>query len=207
MVATLTIFNFYENTKGTLKFTILFFSHLILFQVISIILNISLSYIFPVMQMNTVKSLIPLGIAFLIQNIIFSNFKHLNLIKNNEINNRFLLIFLFVGMILFNFNSTLDTLLSISYGVFLCKYKELFVMNDERLLFIEKHENFKSVSNMEGIYGLIKGFINLEENMFRRVNTPINQVNVSTRKSETKVAKEENKQGEGQSILIINYRP
>jgi hypothetical protein len=151
VITILTIFNFIENTKGTLKFSIMLFSHLLLFQSVSMLFNYSISYFFPVMKMNIIKSLNPLGLSFLIQNIIFSNFKHLNLIRNNEVNNRFLFLFIVIYMIILNFRDKVEIILSIIYGLIMCKYKDLFVINDERLLFIEKHENFKIIANLDGI--------------------------------------------------------
>jgi hypothetical protein len=54
-------------------------------------------------------------------------------------------------MIILNFRDKVEIILSIIYGLIMCKYKDLFVINDERLLFIEKHENFKIIANLDGI--------------------------------------------------------
>lgn len=200
----LTILNFYENTKGSLKFSILFFSHLLLFQLVSILFNYSLSYFYPVMKMNLIKSLSPLGLAFLIQNIIFSNYKHINLIRNNEVNNRFLFLFLLIYMIFFNLKDKVEIVLSILYGLFICKYRDLFVLNDEKLLFIEKHENFKLISSLEGKLNVLNsGFIHVEDNMFKSIHSPIGELNTSIRKSDMKSSKEEKKQGEGDSKISL----
>ena len=151
LVSILTILNFSENTKGSLKFSILFSSHLIIFQLTSIVLNYSLSYIYPIMQIYMIKSLSPLCLSFVIQNIIFSDFKHLNLIKNSDINNRFLFLIILISLIILNLHEfKFEIILSIVYVLFICKYKDLFVIDDERLLLIEKHENFKIISNLEG---------------------------------------------------------
>lgn len=155
IITILTIFNFIENTKGTLKFSILILCHLLLFQSISLLLNYSMSYFFPIMKMSILKSLNPIGLSFIIQNIIFSNFKHLNLIRNNEVNNRFLFLFMVIYLITFNLKDKVEIFLSILYGLFLCKYKDLFVVNDEKLLFVEKHENYKIISNLDGIFYVI----------------------------------------------------
>ena len=203
VITILTIFNFIENTKGTLKFSIMLFGHLLFFQSISILFNYSISYFFPVMKMNIIKSLNPLGLSFLIQNIIFSNFKHLNLIRNNEVNNRFLFLFIVIYMIIFNFKDKVDIILSIIYGLIICKYKDLFVINDERLLLIEKHENFKIIANLDGIYFSHKGYIHIEDNLFKNIHSPIGETNGSSRKPEIKIIKDEKKQSEVESIVIF----
>ena len=151
IVTLLTIVNYYENTKGTLKFTIMFLSHLILFQLIAILFNLALTNFFPIMKFYVIQSITPLGLALMIQHIILSDFKHLNLLKNSDVNNRFLFILTLFFLVLFNNEKFgVEILLSIFYGLFLCKYNELFLVSDERLLFIEKHENYKIISNLEG---------------------------------------------------------
>jgi hypothetical protein len=58
-------------------------------------------------------------------------------------------------MIILNFKDKIEIILSIVYGLFICKYKDLFILSDERLLFIEKNENFKVIANLDGISTVI----------------------------------------------------
>ena len=175
IVTVLTIINYYENTKGSLKFTILFFSHLMLFQILAIILIYALSYIYSNIQIYLIKSLSPLGLSFVIQNIILSDFKHLNLIRNSDINNRFLFLLILISMIFINTHEfKFEIILSIIYGLFLCKNRDLFLFKDETLLFIEKHENFKILTNLYGNYFIFNfQVIFLLKTIYLRINIPL----------------------------------
>jgi len=175
IVTVLTIINYYENTKGSLKFTILFFSHLMLFQILAIILIYALSYIYSNIQIYLIKSLSPLGLSFVIQNIILSDFKHLNLIRNSDINNRFLFLLILISMIFINTHEfKFEIILSIIYGLFLCKNRDLFLFKDETLLFIEKHENFKILTNLDGNYFIFNfQVIFLLKTIYLRINIPL----------------------------------
>jgi len=106
-------------------------------------------------------------------------------------------------MIIFNFKDKVDIILSIIYGLIICKYKDLFVINDERLLLIEKHENFKIIANLDGIYFSHKGYIHIEDNLFKNIHSPIGETNGSSRKPEIKIIKDEKKQSEVESIVIF----
>ena len=98
-----------------------------------------------------------------------------NLIRNSDINNRFLFLLILISMIFINTHEfKFEIILSIIYGLFLCKNRDLFLFKDETLLFIEKHENFKILTNLDGNYFIFNfQVIFLLKTIYLRINIPL----------------------------------
>jgi hypothetical protein len=148
-----TILNYTENREGTVKTAIRMLIYTISLQLF-VNIAILLMYLFhPIVLSNIVKPLPAIGLSLIIRNILLTDAKHIQIYKNIEFNNRWLLIFTFITFLVVNYNEfKVEALISMPYGFFICKFQNYldYPIDDEKILHFEKNERFKSIFNMDG---------------------------------------------------------
>jgi hypothetical protein len=171
---TITILNYYENIQGTIKTMIKFWTNVLVFQIIILVVYSLLGNIFALILSFTIKPFTSFGVSLSIRHILSSDKKIFPTMMNIIINDRFLFLFILILGFVCNIRELkLDFLFSIYYGFLMCKFPKFldYCPSEEDILHIEKNEKYKFLFNTDG-------WITVEECYFKSPSFALNGLNV-----------------------------
>lgn len=168
----LTIINFWENKEGSFKIAFKFLYNAIIFQLILVTLNTVLSYIIYSLYASKIKILPGIILSFLVKHLLKTNTKYINIYKGKNINDRLITFVCILGFVITcGFKSIYEITFSLIYGFIMCKYEKLYngeiLLNEEKIMKIEKNKNIKFVYGIDSYISQEKSFIGKRRNDYR----------------------------------------
>lgn len=140
------VFNFYENLEGTIRFTAKFTINVVLFQILVLIVQFIISQFYPIIIIYSIKGLQALSFVYLIKHILTTNTKHIFVYKCSSVNDRFLLVSTILLFFILNRDEfKFELLVAFYYGYLLCKLKKYldYNLSKEKIRLFEKNESLK----------------------------------------------------------------
>jgi hypothetical protein len=151
-----TIFNYLENTEGTIKFFIKFSWNVFIFQCMMLLIYFLYSTLFNSSKALSyiIEPLPAIGISFLIKQMLTSEEKYISFYQDYiKINTRWMFLFTIITFMLINYHEIKwEGIMSLYFGFLMCKfYKYLnYHPDEEKIISFEKYESMKFLFNLDG---------------------------------------------------------